>query len=624
MIELRKLADSLSNELHISDSDYFNRKFIDFLEDNRWFGAVVKWKNECLYVDLEVVDIIRMRAAMYFNNCELDTKEKVRLLKDMFRKRFPDSFPKIIRFFEEFMFSESIVYSLLDFLLTYLKKDFCIMTDADVEELIEDIFIDLSKYNGDIFTFFLSWLKDSYVTCYHNDYVMKQRKSEASGTQAYDSDEYLELIYYLFNEEYITDNDMYTKAADSKNFADTWLFLSMHFICSLRRTDMERIYHPRLTMSPDQVLQKISSGCFDEKDARLTLYSITWRLNNLPLQPSKTASRQGIGSVKFCVPESIEVHIGMLFALCEAHRLLAGIPDETPLIRCISKYDNISRYMGEEIGELFLEADFKSRAANKSYLQSIFLFADNILDNTDDELNMKGYILAALARSHKGSYGEFAHTTSVYLKDAAFSGLTPEFVAMELFERGVLSFIPSMLLKMISGEHFYRLSIDKQTELIKVLDMTPYEIENVVKLSECSNRNAQTLIAKVIGKDNKREEILKILHRIGNGTAVSKQDECLCLMTALHKPCPYPDRCQCIGCENEISTKSTVFLLISEYNRLRELYHGTDNKQSKMKYETILKQQVLPALDEILYCVNEQYGHKALEMLEAIIKENVS
>lgn len=624
MIELKELAGSISNELHIASDPEFHRTFVDFLEDNGWFGAKVKWKNNRLFIDSKSADIVRSRAAMYFNNYRLNTSEKILLLKDMFCEKFPDSFKKLIQYFEEFMLPEVTVYTLLDFLLIYLPKDFCIMTDEDIAAFMEDVFIELSKYNGDILTFFLSWLKDSYTTAYHNDYVMKQRTDWTSATQAYDGDEYLELIYYLFNEGYIVDNDMYMKAAKSKNYADTWLFLSIHFICSLRRTDMERIYHPRLTMPPKQVLEKVKNNEFDEKDARLTLYSITWHLNSLPLQPSKTASSHGIGAVKFCVPESIEAHMGTLFALCEAHRLLAGIPDETPLIRFISDYDRINRYMGEEIGELFLEANFRSRSANKSYLQSIFLFTDDILESTGSEFAMKGYMLAALARSHKGSYGEFAHTTSVYLKDAAFSGLTPEFVARELFERGVLSFIPSMLLKMISGPDFSRLPVGKQTELIKVLDMTPYEIESIVKISEKSNKNAQAALARVIGKEKKHEEILEILHRIGNGTAVSKQNECLCLMTALHKKCPYPEKGQCIGCENEISTKSTVFLLVSEYNRLKSLYLETDNELSKIKYEAILKQQVLPALDEILCCVEEQYGHEALEMLEDIIKENVS
>lgn len=83
----------------------------------------------------------------------------------------------------------------------------------------------------------------------------------------------------------------------------------------------------------------------------------------------------------------------------------------------------------------------------------IYILTDDIL-GVNDEFRVKGYMLAALARSHKGSYGDFAKTTSIYLKDAKMSGYTPEFVAKELFERGVLSVIPSMLLKMVAGEEY--------------------------------------------------------------------------------------------------------------------------------------------------------------------------
>lgn len=420
------------------------------------------------------------------------------------------------------------------------------MTDNDVKELMKFTYEELSKQLGDILTFFLSWLKDTYKTRYINDYIMQKRYANSAATQAYDRDEYLELVYYLFNAEYIFDNDMYEKAVRLKNYADTWLFLSLHFICSLRNTDLVRIYHPKLTMPPEDVLNNILNDSFPEKDARLTLYSITWHLNSLPLQPSKTASHSGISSIKFCVPESAEVHIGTLFAICEAHRQIAGLSDDVPLVRCISDYDRITRYMGEEIGSLFLEANFRSRSVNKSYMQAFDMFTDDILGTSG--MRMKGYILAALARSHKGSYGEFARTTAVYLKDANFSGLTAEFVAMELFERGVLSFIPAMLLKMITGTDYNKLSVQKQTELIKILDMTPNEVEEIVKISETSQNKAKETLVKVLGSEsNHKNELLQVLHNIGSGTAVSKQNECLCLMTALHKICPYADRKQCMG-----------------------------------------------------------------------------
>ena len=102
-----------------------------------------------------------------------------------------------------------------------------------------------------------------------------------------------------------------------------------------------------------------------------------------------------------------------------------------------------------EIGELFIHSDFRARSANKSYLQAIFVMANPVLElrNDNEPLLTKGYMLAALAKkSQRGPMRSYAEMTATYLRDAKFSGLTPEFVMSELFERGVLSFIPAMLL----------------------------------------------------------------------------------------------------------------------------------------------------------------------------------
>lgn len=620
-MDFKEYARQLEVQLN-TGLDNFNEVFVQFLADNEWFGIEPVWKDDILWVDTKDFAPYIERIRLFFDSYWLNTSEKNVLLLSMLKESFPDTEPKLLQFYDEYGFPDIIRYYLTSFLLKFLPKELCMMNDSEVQDLLTDAYNELIKQYGDILVSFLRWLKDKYTTRYLNDYFMSRRQDKSDSNEAYDTEEYLELLYYLFNEEYIYENEMYAKAAASKNYIDTWLFLALHFICALRNTDIVRIHHPRLTMSAEDVLTKVTDGSFLDEDARLTLYSITWRLAALPLTPNKTARHSGISSIKFHVPESVEVHIGMLLAIAEAHRLIAGVPDEEPLIRCISDYGRITRYMGDEIGALFLESNFRTRSANKSYLQSIYMLTDDILEN-DDEFNVKGYILAALARSHKGSYGEFSSTTSVYLKDAKLSGFTPEFVARELFERGVLSFIPSMLLKMITYGEYNKLPVQKQTELIQELNFSPQEVEDVVAISNKARKQSAQLVTQILNnEENKADNILRILHRIGNGNAVSKQDECLCLMSAMKKFCPYAERSSCIGCEYEISTKSTVFLMISEYNRLLSLYQSATDEKIRNKYRALIKETVLPVMDEMLQCVKEQYGEEALHSLEKIIKEN--
>ena len=622
--DLKVFANNIRDLIDEEDAGQdFERLFVAFMNDNDWFGAEPVFEGDVLMVDTDAMKPHIDSILEFFSNHSLSTEEKVDLLMQKYEDRMPDSVVIIRSFFDEMEIPVDNRYYLYDFLLYRQREEFTVMDDEGVARLVDFAVYDLTKANGDILCMLLSWMKQFYRMHWFRDYSMTKRRESENG--AYDIDEYLELLYYLFNETYIEEEEMYRKAAEDKNYADTWLYMCMHFMRAIRNTDLMRIGHPELTMPPEEVLKHVAEGDFSDEDARLTVFSITWRLAVLPLVPNKTKKSGDAPSLKITIPESLEVHLGTLLAICEAHFQLSGAdPENVPLIRVISDYERINRYMGEEIGVLFLESNFRSRGVQKSYLQGLFMMSDDILGDDRDEFNVKGYILAALARSHKGTYGEFARTTVVYLKDAKFNGLTPEFVARELFERGVLSFIPSMLLKIVTGNRYSYLPVKLQTEAVKVLDMTPAEIENVVKLSEnARERSSETVKELFADTETTPSEILMILHRIGGGYAVSKCDELLCVMTAMKRVCPYPERENCFGCEYEIGTKSTIFSMASEYNRLRKLAENATSDMEKRKYVHLIKTIVLPVLEEVLTCLRDNYGDDVAAAYERIVRENI-
>ncbi|GAX06869.1 hypothetical protein IWT25_02216 [Secundilactobacillus pentosiphilus] len=620
MIDLIDFFSAILKQADLDPNDLTQRqRLIAFLQDNDWFGSKPQLTGEQIVLTQAQIDMLKQPILTFLTSSDNNENDRMQAL---FSAKFPETAAQFSHFSELTSLSAEAQFYLQDFLLYNLHKDLFLMSDGEVSALLKNATEELIKAHGDSLTFFLSWLKSRKRTAYHNEYVMKNRYTLGEKNEAYDFDEYLQLLFYLFNSDYIQDNDMYQLAAESKNYADTWLFLALHFICSLRMTDLVRITHPTLPEPAEQVLDEVNAGTFSDKDARYVLLSITERLCMLPLTPQKTSAHQNIAQIKFTVPESCEVHIGTLFALCEAHYQLSGKPGE-PLIRKIADYDRISRYMGDEIGSLFLESNFHSRSANKSYLQSVYMLADDILATEAAGPKVKGYILAALARSHKGSYGKFAETTAVYLKDAKMSGLSAEFVAKELFERGVLSFVPSMLLKMVTHGEYNNLSVSKQTELIQQLDLTPAEVEGTVGLVSKAQRQAQTVVQQLISEELSEEDILTILHRIGSGQAFSKQAESLCLMSACNKLCPYDQRAQCVGCPFEIKTKSTMLLLISEYKRLLKLYKQSETPLEKAKNKKLLSETIVPCLDEVLSCLKNGYDAQVYEAYEALIKEEI-
>lgn len=593
-------------------------KIAEIIVDTDWFGTSPIIHNNRVWLDDTSVEKLYRKLEDFLKNSDKTVSEKAEILLSRVQEKIPLTTGFLNRFYKDTCIPIKIQYEINDFILFYVKKDMNLYDDNEIVKLLEIICLTKTKQVGTVFCFFLSWLKDECRVLYTKNFILKNRVEFK--TMAYDGEEYLELIYYLFNAGYIEQNRMYERAVKSKNYADTWLFLSLHFVCALRNSDLVRIPHPTLPFQAKVCLQKIKDNKYTDNDARLTLLSINLHMATMPLIPQKTERHSNIDFIKFIIPESAEVHFGKLFAICEAHYQLSNLSEQN-LIKPISDYERINRYMGEEIGNLFLEANFSSRAANKAYLQSIEMFADDIL-NEHEISNTKGYMIAALARSHKGSYGSFAATTSTYLRDAKFNGYSPEYIARELFERGVLSFIPSMLLNMITNSEYEKLPVKKQTEMIKLLDLTPKEIENIVNLADEGRRKAKETIHEVIeNTGNGQQEIIKrILKNISSGIAVSKNSECLCLQTAMEKICPFEGRTNCVGCKYELHTKSTFYLLISEYKRLRNLYHENQQLGIKLKAEKILKQILLPTLDEILQCVDEQYGTKSKVEYEELIR----
>ena len=616
VVDLKNYLERILVELGAATIKH-REKVSGFLLDNEWFGVSI---------NLDDYTISEKDAEVLKNHIKdyLTTPPGIKSMEGIFSKKFPSTSELFVQFAEEEKLSETNRFYLLDFLAYYLTKDLFLYSDAEVETLVEVATEVLTKSQGNILIQFIKWLLNKGVTRYRVSFEMTKRYTIESANGAYELDEYLGLMYYLFNENYIIKNDMLCKAANSKNYADTWLYLGLHFICALRSTDLERLGHPKLTREPLEVLEAVVDGTWSSSEARRTLLSITTRLTYLNLTPNKTKNASNVAQLKFHVPESCQVLIGTLLAICEAHfQLQIPYNAENPLIRQIKTYEKITSYMGEEIGNLFLERNFSSRSANKSYLQSVAMLADDVLQEKS-ELNIKGYFLAALARSHKGSFDEFAQTTTTYLKDAQLGQLKPEMVAKELFERGVLSMIPSMLLTIVTRGKYKKLSPSQQTQMIKSLDLTPIEIEKTLELSIRADSRSQQALKTLVENNVDPEQLLTICHRIGNGEAFSKQGESMCLLSALGKLCSYDDRQHCVGCQYELQTKSTLLLLIGEFNRLNKQYQKLKNELERGKVRAILEKQIKPCLTEMLQALSEQYGEAVLSDYEDIIKELVS
>ena len=94
-------------------------------------------------------------------------------------------------------------------------------------------------------------------------------------------------------------------------------------------------------------------------------------------------------------------------------------------------------------------------------------------------------------------------------------------------------------------------------------------------------------------------------------------------MSAMMKLCPYPDNANCISCEYEISTKTTMYLMVKEYKRLIDMYSKSQSELEKSRYKSMAQNVILPAINEMLSETEAQYGPEALKVLEQVVSKGV-
>jgi len=558
---------------------------LEFMDANENFGIEI--------ITLKNIHVIKERLTLWMSAYKQPGRVKIRLMLEHFKDKYPETCRLYRKFISDRHLEDSpSAWKLLDFILSEISRDITDYSESAIEGLIKRVSTETTLESAQTFSEFLKNVDIGGQALTKWNYAFESRENSGHIKEAYSLKEFLIMAYCVFNEEMWEKQCLIEKAVNSRAYANLWLFISLHFICALRVGDMKRLPAPELPYDRETVLRSISDGTFPKSDARALVEGLEIRLALKPMKPSKTSSHNKVPDLKLTVPESLKAPLGTIMAIALAH---------CPEIRTgdvfVSPSKNIRKardFFGEQFAEVLGNRHFSALRSNKSYLQGIEAVSIN------DPGKPKGYMLAALARSHKSGIGSLAETTDIYLKDAKFGGYRPEFIIREMFERGICSFIPAVLLEMYAGNKYKLLPIRSQTMLITKLGLAAHQIEWMVDTAERVLVKSRAAVNSILqNPDRTPENIGDILQNIASGNAPGRQGECLCLMTAAGFPCPYPDRDSCIGCGYEIYTKAAMHTLMSEYVRLAGLKRTAD-KSDSWRYGKILEQAVLPAISEML------------------------
>ena len=576
-----------------------NRKAIEkekinaFLIKNDFFGVTIKNIDNKYFIRKKDAKLLIKEINKAFSNGK---KDHIKVLFKILNENFPEtkkSLSAYLKNFEEIDDESSEI--LIDFFAYTLEKEIFEYNNDEISILGDKANTQLRKKEANFLSGYLEYLVKEYPTKFSITIAFKRRADRSASHAAYSFAEYTKIAFCLLCDDYIESHDMWQKAAKSKNATDTWLYIVLHFVCALRNTDLVRIYNPILPMRPEEVIEKVMNNQFEDSDGLFVINSIITKLEIMPFKPKKT-KRFNVSDVKFLIPESCKPFLGKLFALAQAHRMIEGKPDD-PIVKCISSYKQIKRNLGDEIGELFRHSDFHSISSNKSYMQSIEDLADEEVEARTLGNMVEGFLIASSARSHKGNYNSFNRNTLVYLKDAKFNNRSPQFLASQLMERGVMSWITSYMLSIVAGEEYEALSPEKQTLAIKEFGLSASQTNELVKIVSNNRSTAHNIIQRSISnKSNAADALLRIV----TGCAKGKQNVSICISAAFKKECPYPERGQCFGCIYEITSKAAVTYIVSEINRNIKIAKKTQSEIEKQRCEYLVNKVLRPKLLEII------------------------
>lgn len=569
--EMAAATDSLYRDIG-KDHD----ELLAFLDVNSWFGMHRNGSGDELYVsEFEQAET----ALMIWLKCFRQPHEKkLHLMLEEYCAVFPNTCKAYGTFIRSRnMESVKTSWQLLDYLLCNLTGE---ITDY-TEDAIRDL---LDKMDGIMPLSCRRLLMDFLENAEYGVSEWKYRLHNSSvhmDNTAYSMEKFSKMAYCIFNEESWRDNNLLAKAAASKVYANLWLFTALHFVCALRQTDMTALPVPSLPYAPEEIRSKILADAFPAVKAKAIPEEVMMRLRYLPQKPNKTKRHSGIPDLKLFIPESLLYPMGIIMALALSFR------EETdPFVLPVKELSVLVAFYGNEFAEAAGRKRFMTRRANKAYLQGIELTAE--YDESPGKV--KGYMLAALARSHKGGIGSLPDITELYLKDASFTGYSPEFILRQMFERGIFGFIPAILMEAWLGKSYIRLGVQGQTELIRRIGLDGIQLERIAELTEQGNQKALNVVGEILQDTG---NAMKILQQIAFGNAAARQEECLCLRTAADLPCTSPERSSCIGCVYEIHTKAVVHFLMKEYVRLQQ--YLTENP-GDYRTQLLLRKGIIPTV----------------------------
>lgn len=336
----------------------FRLKLINFMESNKWFNFtptvdISDCKNPKIIFAEHEVDTIKTAIYQWLFVYGSNQDEQYLSLHELLSSKFPKTADLLQSYLS--VIGADLIHKIeiAEYLLYYLDNELANYDNEAMKNFIDELSINKTIIVGMIITDFFAWSLENSLVNYTEKYYIKQRSSGRNNISAYDGETYLKLVYYLFNPDYIDENDTMERIAQSMKSANAFLYLALHFICGIRDKDLVRLPHPILKSAPEEILNKITEGKFTDLEARKIVNSVEYQLMWQPYTPSKTSKYSDVPDIKFFVPESSRTIIGTYLAAVEAHQQILSLTNDQPLVREVRDAFELGDAMGDDFFQVF-------------------------------------------------------------------------------------------------------------------------------------------------------------------------------------------------------------------------------------------------------------------------------
>lgn len=511
-------------------------------------------------------------------------QQKFQSIVSRYTGRYPYVINQLIEYEAEVHPVDKAFLDMACFLFELVPKDLHEMTEDEIEQVLIGPFSQMASLSScEILSEFLLFAR---FTKRHFTFA---GTSKTMDRRAYPIKDYAVMMAYVANDDIIQKSSLISKAISNKKYADIWLFVALHMYAAWRSTDYMRMIAPAIPYAPQEMLERIKNAEIRPDEFRAVA---EWFIetNRLALdKPNKTKGTPGVSDLYFCCPQSCLETFGTILSIAVAHHLLT--PNAGAFVNPVRHWTVINQFFGHEFLAACGNRSFSGQRANKSLLQCV-----ELVGREGEKLSPTvSYFLASIVRSHKLSYGKLSDTTDIYLRDAAFSGLTPEYVIYQMWERGVCSFITDVLCKKCYGDQYSCLPIAQQTAVIKSVGLTPAQTANILQSVQYAEDAACEAIQTIC---QSRESMEQVLQQIAMGHGSGKNYDVFCLCKAAGMDCNQKRRLNCMGCKYEIRTKAMLLRYAVNHQKLMQTDGLSETEIRRRIY--LCKTTTYPAIQEIL------------------------